>query len=86
MGASSRMSSPKPRRGILNRFQTFSYGAYVPTSMDAHFDPYGENTVAGKLGPQMESVPRLIIAATTAKTQPAKLAGVTAPHTHAAHN
>lgn len=55
------MSSLKPRQGSFNRFQTYTYDAYVPTSMDAHFDPYGEVSVSGRLRQQMERVPRLVI-------------------------
>ncbi len=79
------MNSPPSRRGSFNRFQTFSYGAFVPTSMDAHFDPYREPAVTGKLRRQMENIPRLTIAASG---QPAASAAgaVTAARARAAHN
>ncbi len=80
------MNSPKPRQGIFNRFQTFAYGLYVPTSMDAHFDPYGEAAVVGKLRPQMENVPRLTITVQASGTQPAKPVDVSALRSRAMLN
>ncbi|MGH9473869.1 MAG: hypothetical protein ACRD1M_14145 [Terriglobales bacterium] len=38
-----RPQPPAPRVGAFNRFQTAVGGlGYVPTAMDAHFDPYAD--------------------------------------------
>jgi len=54
-----------PRSPVFNPFQTYTYGTYVGTANDAHFDPY-----AGAEAPaapteskqQMETVVRVVVA------------------------
>lgn len=46
-----------PRSG-LNIYQTFSYGPYVKTAMDAHFEPDQEPQAIGRPRDAMEIVPR----------------------------
>lgn len=53
---------PVPPRTEFSPFQTFSYGDYVPTVMDAHFDPYSEGLRRpGRSKEDMETVPRMSI-------------------------
>lgn len=46
----------------LSRFQTYAYGPYVPTCMDAHFDPYREGLISPGLScAAMENIERVSV-------------------------
>ncbi|MGH9540261.1 MAG: hypothetical protein ACRD2H_00075 [Terriglobales bacterium] len=63
----SQTSERQPRRTEFNRFQTFSPGPFVPTCMDAHFDPYQEGLPRPGLSRrQMEAVERIPLPALAA--------------------
>ncbi len=51
-----------PARTTFNPVQTFSYGPYVRTVMDAHFDPYAEGLPRpDRTKEDMEAVARMVI-------------------------
>jgi hypothetical protein len=54
------MPDANPRL-FFNLFQTFSYGSYVKTAMDAHFEPYAETPTAGLSRREMEKIPRWLL-------------------------
>ncbi len=56
------MPATRPRPA-LNIYQTFSYGTYVKTAMDAHFEPDQEPKASGRPRAAMENVPRWKIGA-----------------------
>ncbi|MGH9536108.1 MAG: hypothetical protein ACRD2E_14765 [Terriglobales bacterium] len=57
------VAAPSGPRTEFNPFQTFAYGPYVATVVDAHFDPYAEGLLRpGRTKADMETVPRLRIA------------------------
>ncbi len=51
------MPATQPRTE-LNFYQTFSYGSYVKTAMDAHFGPDQTPKASGRTRAAMEKVPR----------------------------
>ena len=52
---------PQPRAARYNRFQTSVAGmTYVPTAINAHFDPYAETPRPLQISrAEMETIPRL---------------------------